>query len=151
MTQLSRGAGARVLALDWGRRHIGVAISDELGMTAQGLPTLFRTNKRELWKALTRLAAEKQVCLILVGLPLLLSGEEGPEAVQARRFAAELQRKTGVPVKLLDERFTSVEARRRLRSQGVAPDKRNAPVVDRLAAVLLLQTYLDARTAGGLG
>ncbi len=145
------GTKTRVLALDLGERRIGVAISDELGLTAQGLRTLYRTNKRRLLATLAALAAERQVGLILVGYPLLLSGEEGSQAQRARRFAAELERRTGLPVKLLDERFTTVEARRLLRSTGVCLDKRNAPVVDRLSAVLLLQAYLDSRAVGERG
>lgn len=141
----------RVLALDLGQRRVGVALSDELGLTAQGLPTLYPANKRQLLAQIARLAAEKQVGLILVGLPLLLSGEQGSQAQQARQFAEALARRTGLPVELLDERFTTVQAQRVLRSSGVRLRKRIAPVVDRLAAVLLLQTYLDARAAKGKG
>lgn len=148
MSEVVETRTVRILAVDWGERRIGLAISDELGLTAQGLRTLYRINRRHLLTALAQLAAENQVGLILVGYPLMLSGEEGVQARRARQFARELERKTGVPVKLLDERFTTVEARRVLRATGVTLDKRNAPVVDRLAAVLLLQAYLDARRAG---
>jgi len=151
VSQFGQNKPMRVLALDLGQRRIGLAVSDELGLTAQGLPTLYRTNKRQVLAKLAELAAEKQVELILVGLPLLLSGEEGAQAQQARQFAGELARHTGLPVELLDERFTTVQANRVLRSSGVRLRRRVAPVVDRLAAVLLLQSYLDARAAAAKG
>ena len=141
MTEPKQG---RVLALDVGRRRIGLALSDELGLTAQGLPTLARTNKREDLAALARLAAEKGVTLILVGHPLHMSGEEGRQAEWVREFAEGLARHTGLPFELRDERLTTVEAERVLRASGVSIEKR-ARAVDRLAAVLLLQGYLDAR------
>ncbi|MEK7404280.1 MAG: Holliday junction resolvase RuvX [Acidobacteriota bacterium] len=141
MTEPKQG---RVLALDVGRRRIGLAVSDELGLTAQGLPTLARTNKREDLAALARLAAEKGVTLILVGHPLHMSGEEGRQAEWVREFAEGLARHTGLPFELRDERLTTVEAERVLRASGVSIEKR-ARAVDRLAAVLLLQGYLDAR------
>lgn len=140
----------RVLALDVGKRRIGVAISDELGLTAQGLPTIERRNNREDFAALARLAADRNVSLFLVGNPINMSGEEGRQAGWVRQFAETLSGRTGVPVKLWDERLTTVEAERVLRQSGISIEKR-ARAVDRLSAVILLQSYLDALAldAGG--
>jgi putative Holliday junction resolvase len=151
VTEPAQGAARRILALDLGARRIGLALSDERGVTARGLRTLHRSSKRQALAAVARLAAEQGVGLILVGHPLRLSGEEGPEALRARRFAEELAERTGLPVKLLDERFTTVQARRVLRECGVRLRKQAQPVVDRVAAVLLLEAYLDARAAGREG
>ena len=137
------GSPGRVLALDVGKRRIGLALSDELGLTAQGLPTLERTNNRQDYAALARLAAEKSVSLFLVGYPVSMSGRQGGQAEWVRQFAAGLEQRTGIAVKLWDERLTTVEAQRVLRQSGMSIEKRGR-AVDRLAAVLLLQSYLDA-------
>jgi putative Holliday junction resolvase len=136
----------RVLALDLGKRRIGLAISDPLGLTAQGLATFERTNLRTDLAGLARLARDNQAGLILVGDPLRLSGESGTQSEQARQFAATLERWTGLPVKLWDERLTTVEASRVLRESGISQQKR-ARAVDRLSAVILLQSYLDSLDA----
>lgn len=130
--------------MDLGTRRIGLALSDELGLTAQGIETLIRKNKRADLDALHRLVREKQVTQILVGLPLHMSGEAGAQAEWARDFSTSLQRYTGVPVILRDERLTSREAERALRGSGVAHDQRKA-TIDRLSATILLQSYLDSR------
>lgn len=136
----------RILALDLGKRRIGLALSDELGITAQGLKTLERTNLRTDLAALAALAAERNVSLILVGNPLHMSGREGRQAEYVREFAGKLSGRTGLPVEFWDERLTTVEANRVLRSSGISIEKR-ARAVDQLAAVLLLESYLDARAA----
>ena len=119
----------RILALDLGKRRIGLAISDPLHITAQGLPNLERTNKLADFAALEELIRER--------------GAEGRQSGWVREFAAELERRTRLPVKLWDERLTSVEAGRVLRSSGISIEKR-AAAVDRLSAVILLQSYLDS-------
>jgi len=134
---------ARVLALDLGKRRIGLALSDELGLTAQGLPTLERTNIREDLARLSQLAAEKNVSLILIGNPMHMSGQEGRQAEHAREFGVRLEAATGLPVEFWDERLTTVQAQRVLRESGVSIEKR-AKAVDRLAAVILLESYLDS-------
>jgi putative Holliday junction resolvase len=133
----------RILALDVGKRRIGLAVSDPLGLTAQGLPNLVRTRKRADMDALARLAAEREVGLLLVGNPINMSGKEGRQSGWVREFAEALERRTGLPVKLWDERLTTVEASRVLRSSGIGIEKR-AAAVDRLSAVILLQSYLDS-------
>ena len=134
----------RVLALDLGKRRIGLALSDELGMTAQGLETLERTNIREDLARLGRLATERNVVLILMGNPLHMSGREGRQAEYAHEFGERLRKSTGLPVEFWDERLTTVEAERVLRQSGISIQKR-AQAVDRLAAVILLESYLDSR------
>ena len=134
----------RVLALDFGKRRIGLAISDELGITAQGLPTLERATVREDVQRLAALMAERNVALILMGNPLHMSGTEGRQTEYARDFASRLTEATGVPVELWDERLTTVAAQRVLKESGASIEKR-ARAVDRLAAVILLESYLDSR------
>jgi len=134
----------RVLALDFGKRRIGLAVSDELGITAQGIETLERTNIREDLARLAQLIAEKSVSLILMGNPLHMSGREGRQVEYTRDFAERLSTATGVPVEYWDERLTSVQAERVLRESGISIQKR-ARAVDQLAAVILLESYLDSR------
>lgn len=137
------GAASRILALDLGKKRIGLAVSDPLGITAQGLPNLERTNKRADLAALEALIKERQVGLILMGNPMNMRGSEGRQSAWVREFAAALEARTGVPVKLWDERLTTVEASRVLRESGISIEKR-AAAVDRLSAVILLQSYLDS-------
>jgi putative Holliday junction resolvase len=134
---------SRILALDLGKKRIGLAISDPLGITAQGLPNLVRVNKRTDFAALEQLVRERQVGLILMGNPINMRGDEGRQSGWVREFAQALKERTGLPVKLWDERLTSVEAGRVLRSSGISIEKR-AAAVDRLSAVILLQSYLDS-------
>jgi len=138
----------RILALDLGKRRIGLAISDQLGITAQGLPTIQRKNNRTDMAALTSVVREKAVDLILIGNPLHMSGDAGSQSENARRFAEMVTRYTGKPTQLWDERLTTVEASRVLRESGISIEKR-ASAVDRLSAVILLQSYLDFRTQSG--
>jgi putative Holliday junction resolvase len=134
---------SRILALDLGKKRIGLAISDPLGITAQGLPNLVRARKRTDLAALEQLVRERQVGLILMGNPINMRGDEGRQSAWVREFAQALEKRTGLPVKLWDERLTTVEANRVLRSSGISIEKR-AAAVDRLSAVILLQSYLDS-------
>ncbi len=133
----------RILALDLGKKRIGLAISDPLGITAQGLPNLLRTNKRSDLAAIERLARGREVGLIVLGNPINMKGTEGRQSVWVREFAGALRERLGLPVELWDERLTSVEAGRVLRASGIGIEKR-AAAVDRLSAVILLQSYLDS-------
>ena len=141
--QFHRSRG-RVLAIDLGARRMGLALSDPLGLTAQGLPTAERRNKREDMNYLKSLARRHEVSLILVGNPLNMDGSAGPPSAQARAFAAELAQRAGVAVELWDERLTSVEAHAMLDAAGVDKVKRRGRV-DQLAATILLQSFLDTR------
>jgi len=132
----------RILALDLGKRRIGLALSDELGVTAQGLETLQRTNIREDLAHLAKLASDHNVTLILMGNPLHMSGHEGRGTAHAREFGARLEAVSAIPVQLWDERLTTVEAQRNLRAAG-RTGKAARQVVDSAAAMVLLQAWLD--------
>jgi putative holliday junction resolvase len=134
---------SRILALDLGKKRIGLAISDPLGITAQGLPNLERTRKRADLAALESLTKEHHVGMVLLGNPMHMSGDEGRQSEWVREFGAALEKRIGLPVKYWDERLTTVEASRVLRSSGIGLEKR-AAAVDRLSAVILLQSYLDS-------
>ena len=133
----------RVLALDVGSKRIGVAITDPLGITAQGLETIQRQNKRKDMETLGRLLQEYEVREIVVGLPLRLSGAEGTQSEKMRRFASDLESHFGVTVHLWDERWTSTEANRLLRETELSIEKRGR-AVDRMAAILILQSWMEA-------
>ncbi len=143
MSSLPERNLGRILALDVGLRRIGLALSDPLGITAQGLPNLVRKNKRTDLEALARLAAEREVTLFLIGDPLNMRGDAGRQAQFVREFADAIGAHTGLPVRLWDERLTTVEAGRVLRSSGIGIEKR-ARAIDKLSAVILLQSYLDS-------
>ena len=132
----------RILALDFGRRRIGLALSDELGITAQGLPTQVRKNRKADIEALAQLVRDRQVARIVVGNPLHMSGDESRLSQEASSFADSLAHRCGIEVTLWDERLTTREASRVLRESGISVEKRKQ-AVDRLSAVLILQSYLD--------
>lgn len=136
-------ATGRILALDLGRKRIGLALSDPLGISAQGLETLQRTTIREDIAALEAIARQHDVKLILLGHPLNMNGTEGRQARYTSDFAERLTERTGLPVRFWDERMTSIEAGRVLRDSGISIEKR-AKAVDRLAAVILLASFLDS-------
>jgi putative Holliday junction resolvase len=133
---------SRILALDLGKKRIGLALSDPLGITAQGLPTLQRTNIRQDLDDLARLIEERGVRMILMGHPLHMSGREGRQAEYTRDFAQRLAARTGLEVRFWDERLTTVEAERVLKSSGISIAKR-ARAVDQLAAQILLESFLS--------
>jgi putative pre-16S rRNA nuclease len=137
----------RILAIDYGSRRMGLAVSDPLGITAQGLETLERKNKRADFGRLERTIREYQVREIVLGNPLRMSGEEGAQSQKVAGFADELRRRFQLPVHLWDERLTSAEANRLLREAELSIKKR-ALAVDRMAAVLILQSFLQSRSTG---
>lgn len=140
----SAATHGRILALDYGTHRIGLAVSDPLGITAQGLPTLLRKNKRTDLAYLRDIVAQNEIREIVVGLPLRLSGAESSSTEKAREFAEMLKKEFSLPVHLWDERFTSVEANRVLRESEMSIKKRGE-AVDRLSAVLILQAFLQRR------
>jgi putative Holliday junction resolvase len=141
------GAGhRRILGLDVGSRTIGMAVSDPLGITAQGLQTLRRQNKRVDLERLRKVIDDYAVAEIVVGYPLRMSGVEGSQAVKMQEFAEQLRQRFKLPVHLWDERLTSAEANRLLRQSDMSI-KRRAEVVDRMAAVLILQSWMESRRA----
>ena len=137
----------RVLGLDVGSRRIGIAVTDPLGITAQGLETLQRRNKRYDFDQLGRVIRHYGVKEIVVGLPLRMSGAEGTQSEKMRVFAEELRKKFRLPVHLYDERLTSAEANRFLRETDLSIEKRGK-AVDRMAAVLILQGWMERRALG---
>ncbi len=135
----------RYLGLDVGSRRIGVAVSDELGLTAQPVLTLERRhNRREDLRSLARLCRRFGVAGIVVGNPVHLSGETSPQAVKTQAFAAELGAMTGLPIHLWDERLTTREAHRILYEAGHARQEHRR-VVDQVAATLILQSFMEER------
>ena len=134
----------KALALDLGRRRIGVAVSDPTGTLARPLTTLERRGTGEDIQAVLDLARREGARAIVVGLPLTLRGEEGPQAREVRAFISALRERSPLPVETWDERLTTVEAERRLREAGRRPSREKARV-DAVSATLVLQAWLDAR------
>ncbi len=134
----------RLLGLDVGSKTIGLAVSDLLGITAQGLPTIRRKNKRTDLAALQSVIDQYEVRELVVGLPLRMSGAEGTQSEKVTVFADELRKHFGLPVHMWDERLTSAEANRLLRETDMSI-RRRAAVVDQMAAVLILQAFMENR------
>ncbi len=135
----------RYLGLDVGNRRIGVAVSDELGITAQPVLTLQRRpSRREDLRSLARLSKRFGVVAIVVGNPLHISGDDSPQAIKTRTFAAELGELTGLPIHFCDERLTTREAHEILYEAGHRRQEHRR-VVDQVAATLILQSFLDER------
>jgi putative Holliday junction resolvase len=132
----------RILAIDFGMKRMGLAISDALGITAQGLQTLQRTNMENDLRAIQKLVEEYSAERVILGNPLSHSGTETAMSHRVAAFAEKLRRRLNCPVELSDERLTSVQANRMLRESGMGLEKRRA-AVDRVAVTLLLQGYLD--------
>jgi putative Holliday junction resolvase len=132
--------GGRILAIDPGERRVGLAISDELSITAQGLDTFDARGGKDFFDHVSTLLSRYGVTEIVVGDPLSLRGEAGESAHKARALASELQRRFKVTVTLWDERFSSEEAKRALKGRRAAKT-----TVDKIAAMIILQSYLDYR------
>jgi putative holliday junction resolvase len=141
----------RFLGLDIGNRRIGVAVSDELGLTAQPVLTLERhRNPREDVRSLARLARRFNVRGIVVGNPLHLEGTDSRQAIKTRTFAAAVGEFTGLPIHMRDERLTTRESHRILYEAG-RPRQQHRRVVDQVAATLILQGFLDENAGGEQG
>ncbi len=137
----------RILALDVGDKTIGVAVSDELGLTAQGLEVIRRTSPAADFHRLAELAAAYEVDTFLIGLPKNMNGTIGPRGEAAQRFAAEVEAAfPSCTVKLWDERLSTVAAERSLIAADVSR-RRRRQVIDKMAAVFILQGYLDSLPA----
>jgi putative Holliday junction resolvase len=135
---------SRILGLDVGDRRVGVAVSDELGLTAQPVLTLVRKNRRHDLGLLGRLVRKYGCTEVVVGNPLYMSGDVSPQALKAQALARDLEQETGVRAILWDERLTTTEAHRHLDAAGRASGDRKG-VIDQVAAVLILQSFLDSR------
>jgi putative Holliday junction resolvase len=141
----------RIAAFDVGDRRIGVAVSDPLGLTAQPVFTLHRTSRRADLKAIARLLRKHHVAEAVVGNPLYMSGDQSPQAAKAQAFAEDLRAEFALTVHLWDERLSTTQAHRHLDDAGHAAYDRKTGgrknIIDQVAAVLILQSWLDARSA----
>ena len=135
----------RVMGLDYGSKTVGVAISDSLGLTAQGVETIWRKQENKLRQTLARieeLISEYQVERIILGYPKNMNNTIGERALKSLEFKEKLEGRTGLPVVMWDERLTTAEAERTLMETGVRRENRKQ-YLDQMAAVLILQGYLD--------
>ena len=132
----------RVLALDVGERRIGVAVSDPLGLTAQPQPTIDRQAVADPVEAVAALVAQFEASVVVVGLPVTLRGERGPQAQKVMAFADALRARVACPVEYWDERFSTHESRRSLRD-ALRHKRRQRALVDQGAAQVILQGYLE--------
>jgi putative Holliday junction resolvase len=139
-TSTSQG---RIIALDVGGKRIGVAMSDPDRIVASGQPTLDAQPPKVAFERIRQLVEQNEVVQIVIGLPLTLRGEIGPQAEVIQNFARELGKRVTVPIALYDERLTSVAAERSLEAMGMKKHKRRNHV-DEMAATLILQTYMDS-------
>lgn len=134
----------RILGLDVGEKTIGVAVSDPMGWTAQGVTVIRRTSKKKDLATLKEFATEYQVSKFVVGLPRRTDGSYGPEADKIYKFGSDLERELLLPVEYCDERFSTVAAERILLEGDVSRAKRRQ-VIDKVAATVILQAYLDSK------
>lgn len=137
----------RILGIDFGEKRIGLALSDPLGFTAQGLETLERQNMKQVTAALVELVKKNEVGEIVIGLPVNMDGSRGFKADEILKFVPQLEAAAGVPVRTWDERLTSREASRLMIEEGLSRKKQRANS-DRLAATLILQNYLEFNRRG---
>lgn len=136
----------RIMGLDYGSKTVGVAISDPLGITAQGIETITRKDENKLRKSCARIEAlieEYQVEKIVIGLPKHMNNDIGIRAEKSMEFAEMLKRRTGLEVQMWDERLTTMEAERTLIESNIRREDRKK-YIDKIAAVFILQGYLDS-------
>ena len=136
----------RLMGLDYGSKTLGVAVSDPLGLTAQGVETVWRKQENKLRQTLAqieKLVEDYQVERIVLGYPKNMNNTVGERALKSLEFKEMLERRTGLPVVMWDERLTTVEANRTLMESGVRRENRKQ-YLDELAAIFILQSYLDA-------
>jgi putative Holliday junction resolvase len=138
---------ARILALDFGERRIGVAVSDLLSMLARPLTVIVRGSRESDFDTLSDLVKEYAVERIVVGLPLSLDGSEGPQARQTRRYTERLADRLAIPVEFWDERYSSASAADILRRKGRRRRRPLREEIDAAAAAVILQSYLDAQSS----
>ena len=141
---MSEAKPRRILAIDYGRKRIGLALSDELGLTAQPLVTLARTNRRNDLRRLREICHKHGVARIVVGHPLHMTGETSPMAEESARFAARLQTALGIEGDLQDERLTSWEAEQTVAETRSSSRRKRGPLDD-VAAAILLREYLERK------
>ena len=134
----------RILGIDFGEKRIGLAVSDLLGLTAQGLETVRYENREQFLSDLSKICADQKVGEIVIGLPVNMNGSMGPKAQEVLKLVPVLEEKLHLPVRTWDERLTSREAGRLMIEEGLSR-KRQKETSDRLAATILLQNYLESK------
>jgi putative Holliday junction resolvase len=148
--QPSPNVAKRVLAIDYGRKRIGLALSDEMGITAQPFQVLIHKNRRDDLRRLREICRQHNVGLILVGHPLHMTGEAGDMADEAARFAVRLRKELSINVEMADERLTTWEAEQTMAEFASARQRKNVSV-DAIAAAILLRDYLGKKQSGNAG
>jgi putative Holliday junction resolvase len=133
---------SRILAIDWGERRMGLAISDPLGITAQGLPTIDTKKTKDVFSLIKNLIEDRQVDKVVVGLPKNMDGSVGFKGREVERFIRKLAQKIKVEIVSWDERLTTVSSLRSMREMGTKQKEKKT--VDRISATLILQNYLDS-------
>jgi putative Holliday junction resolvase len=133
---------SRILAIDFGERRIGLALSDALGITAQGFPTLDTKKTKDIFTHLENIIKEKNVTKVVVGMPKNMNGTIGPKGMEVKEFIQELIKKTNIDVIPWDERLTSVQSLKAMREMGTK--QKHKEIADRISATLILQSYLDS-------
>jgi len=134
----------RILAIDYGKKRIGLAISDPLGITAQSLPTLIITETQDALSEIKKLINEKEISTVVLGLPKNMDGTLGDEGKKVQEFGERLSQKINIKVEFWDERLSSVESRKALREEK-RKIKHKKEIVDQISASLILQGYLDKK------
>lgn len=134
----------RILGIDFGAKRIGVAVSDPLGFTAQGIQTLENKERKKMFEDLAGLCREYAVSEVVIGLPINMNGSMGPKAKEILDLLPELEKALGVPIKTWDERLSSREVGRVMIEQGLSRQKQKKHS-DQLAAILILQSYLESK------
>ena len=132
----------RILAIDYGARRVGIAVSDPLRLTAQSLPTIQAKGVQKVLSELEAIIADKKIAEIVVGMPLNLKGEKSSAAQKVEKFVQHLTDRFSLPVHSWDERWTSIAAQRTIREFGKSPS-RHKEKVDQISAMLILQSFLD--------
>ena len=133
----------RILGIDYGKKRIGLAVSDPMATIAQGLPTIVNSSLPEVFTQLANIITNQQINKIVVGFPITMKAEVGKAAQVTEKFVKALKSQFELPVMVWDERLTSVLARRTMTALGKSPSK-NKGRVDEIAAMLILQSYLDS-------
>ena len=131
----------RIIAVDYGEHRTGIAVSDELGITAQGLDTIEVADESEILNRIAYIAGEKKAEKVVIGLPLNMDGSESEKSVKVRKLGAALEKITKTPVVFWDERMTSMQAKRVMREMEIRTYK-NKQMVDKISATLILQEYM---------
>ena len=134
----------RILGIDFGEKRIGIAVSDPLGFTAQGLETILNTGPSKVMEALAKVCREYEVSEVVIGLPINMDGSFGPKAKEIMALIPRLEKGLNLPVKSWDERLSTKQAGRLMIEGGLSRERRKQES-DRLAAVLILQSYLESR------